>query len=82
MDLILDFIKGCIVHCRDESDDTSRRFNTGARPTMGGSLEHHPFSGQVHSAGELLHTHYRMRAVASCATYGQAGHTVVPVVPQ
>ena len=25
---------------------------------MGGSLEHHPFSGQVHSAGELLHTHY------------------------
>ena len=30
------------------------------RPTMGGSLEHHPFSGQVHSAGELLHTHYRM----------------------
>ena len=35
-------------------------FDTGARPTMGGSLEHHPFSGQVHSAGELLHTHYRM----------------------
>lgn len=27
---------------------------------MGGSLEHHPFSGQVHSAGELLHTHSRM----------------------
>ena len=37
-----------------------RLFNTGARPTMGGSLEHHPFSGQVHSAGELLHTHYRI----------------------
>jgi len=37
-----------------------RLFNTGARPTMGGSLEHHPFSGPVHSAGELLHTHYRM----------------------
>jgi hypothetical protein len=27
---------------------------------MGGSLEHRPFSGPVHYAGELLHTHYRM----------------------
>ena len=27
-----------------------RLLNTGPRPTMGGSLEHHPFSGPVHSA--------------------------------
>eukprot|EP00661_Eupelagonemidae_sp_cell13_P010269 gene10268-gene634 len=38
---------------------------------MGGSLEHHPFSGPVHSAGELLHTHYRMPTPwpPSCCLY-------------
>jgi len=30
------------------------------RLSMGGSLERHPFSGLVHSAGELLHTPWRI----------------------
>ena len=49
--------KGCFEQLK------IRLLNTGPRPTMGGSLKYHPFSGPVHSTGELLHIYYRMPTI-------------------
>ena len=47
---------------------------------MGGSLEHHPFSGQVHLAGELLHPLWDLMSDHSDTLSQLSVHPASPVL--
>ena len=46
------------------------------RHTIGGSLSHRPFSGPVHSAGELLHTPWRVPTSMATALLSRCTNTL------